>query len=160
GPRRYRNGIALAIPDRQQFDQARHSMRMWMAAEELLRRRTYYGFTEEQADELQEKLDNARRDAVTAIGRAYREAVVPAKALGGDAPYALETADLRSRTASGRSLHERVVDALSNQVFGSVTVDKLLALAGLGPARIAVSCRDLVDWFYGLFDFTKLWSRR
>ena len=41
-----------------------------------------------------------------------------------------------------------------------MTVDKLLALAGVSPEKPAVVLSDLVDWFYSYFDFTKVWSRR
>ena len=53
-----------------------------------------------------------------------------------------------------------MTDALSHRVFRTVTVDKLLALAGLGAEKPAVILSDLVDWFYSYFDFTKVWSRR
>ena len=55
GPRRYRNGVALVLPDSGQFDQARQSTRSWLAAESLLRHKVKYGFTPEQCDELAEK---------------------------------------------------------------------------------------------------------
>jgi hypothetical protein len=57
-------------------------------------------------------------------------------------------------------LHERVEDALSQRVFGNVTTDKLIALAGFSPDKPAVTLGDLVDWFYSYLDFTKVWSRR
>jgi hypothetical protein len=41
-------------------------------------------------------------------------------------------------------------------VFNSITVDKLISLAGLGGDRPAVACSDLVDWFFTFFEFTKL----
>jgi hypothetical protein len=160
GPRRYQNALALVLPDGAQFDQARQATRSWLAAQSLLRQRTKYGFTPEQADELKEIAETSQRAAATAVSRSYATVVVPLKDRSGQAPYILESIDLRSLLTAGRSLHERVEDALSHRVFSTVTVDKLLALAGLGPEKPAVILSNLVDWFYSYFDFTKVWSRR
>jgi hypothetical protein len=94
------------------------------------------------------------------VGRAYARVVLPVKDRSGGQAYRLESIDLRNLLTAGRSLHERVVEALSQRVFGSITTDKLVALAGLGPDRPAVSCADLVDWFYSYFEFTKLWHHK
>jgi hypothetical protein len=160
GPRRYQNGLALVVPDGGQFDEARQATRSWLAAQSLLRQKTKYGFTPEQIEELKEKAEASERIASTAVGRGYASVVMPLKDRGGEAPYSLEIIDLRSLLTAGRSLHERVVDALSHRVFNTVTVDKLLALAALSPERSAVLLSGLVDSFYSYFDFTKVWSRR
>jgi hypothetical protein len=160
GPRRYHNGVALVLPDSGQFDEARQSTRTWRAAESLQRQKTKYSFTPEQCEELKDKEQSGRRNATAAVSRAYASVVVPVKARDGDAAYELDTIDLRSLLTAGRSLHERVEEALSHRVFGSVTVDKLLALARLGPEKPVVVLGELVDWFYSYFDFTKVWSRR
>src|SRR6266536_2378948 len=160
GPRRYQNALALVLPDGGQFDQARQATRSWLAAQSLLRQKTKYGFNPEQTDELKEKVETSQRTAATAVGRGYATVVVPLKDRSGQAAYSLEAVDLRSLLTARQSLHERVQDALSHRVFSTVTVDKLLALAGLGPEKPAVVLSDLVDWFYSYFDFTKVWSRR
>ena len=160
GPRRYQNALALVVPDGGQFDQARQATRSWLAAQSLLRQKAKYGFTPEQADELKEKAETSQRAAATAVSRGYATVVVPLKDRSDQAPYSLESVDLRSLLTAGRSLHERVEDALSHRVFSTVTVDKLLALAGVGPEKPAVILSDLVDWFYSYFDFAKVWSRR
>jgi hypothetical protein len=160
GPRRYQNALALVVPDGAQFDQARQATRSWLAAQSLLRQKTKYGFTPEQADELKEKAETSQRTAATAVSRSYATVAVPLKDRSGHASYSLESIDLRSLLTAGRSLHERVEDALSHRVFSTVTVDKLLALAGVSPEKPAVVLSDLVDWFYSYFDFTKVWSRR
>ncbi|QKW20539.1 ATP-binding protein [Kitasatospora sp. NA04385] len=161
GTRRYRNGIAFVLPDASQFDRARHSTRLRLAADRLLTKSPKYGFSPEQIDELREKAGNARRDAAAALGMAYDTAVLPTRPRqDDDSPYILEHIDLRSMLAAGRALHERVVEALSQRVFSSVTASRLVALSGLGPDRPVVRCSDLVDWFYSYFDFTKLWNHR
>ncbi|MEE1786890.1 DUF499 domain-containing protein [Streptomyces sp. SP17BM10] len=161
GARRYRNGVAFVLPDNAQFDRARHAIRLRLAADKLLTKAAKYGFSPEQIDELREKSGNARRDASAALGMAYSAVAVPARPRAGDnAPYSLETFDLRTMLAAGRALHERVVEALSQRVFSSVTASKLVALSGLGPDRKIVRCSELVDWFYSYYEFTKLWKKQ
>ncbi|AWN29968.1 hypothetical protein DKG71_30770 [Streptomyces sp. NEAU-S7GS2] len=159
-PRRYRNGLALVLPDKGQFDLARHAVRLRLAAETLLAKARQYNFSPEQIEELREKAGNARRDGSAAISAAYSTVAIPTRSRAGDTPYVLESADLRTMLAAGRALHERVVEALSQRVFSSITPAKLVALAGLGPDRKAVTCGDLVDWFYSYYDFTKLWGKK
>ncbi|MER0483117.1 DUF499 domain-containing protein [Streptomyces sp. Edi2] len=159
-PRRYRNGLALVLPDKGQFDLARHAVRLRLAAETLLAKARQYNFGPEQIEELREKAGNARRDGSAAISAAYSTVTIPTRSRAGDTPYVLESADLRTMLAAGRALHERVVEALSQRVFSSITPAKLVALAGLGPDRKAVTCGDLVDWFYSYYDFTKLWGKK
>ena len=160
GPRRYQNAVALVLPDGAQFDQARQATRSCLAAQSLLRQKAKYGFSPEQADELKEKAGTSQRMAATAVGRGYAAVALPLKDRSGQAAYSLESIDLRSLLTAGRSLHERVEDALSHRVFGNVTVDKFLALTGLGPGKNVMVVSDLVDGFYSYFDFTKVWSRR
>ncbi|MFE2141607.1 DUF499 domain-containing protein [Streptomyces sp. NPDC059456] len=159
-PRRYRNGLALVVPDKSQFDLARHAIRLRLAADSLLAQARKYTFSPEQIDELRDKAGNARRDGSVAIGAAYSTVVIPTRSRTGDAPYVLEPSDLRTMLAAGRALHERVVEALSQRVFTSVTAARLVALAGLGPDRRVVTCADLVDWFYSYYEFTKLWDKK
>jgi hypothetical protein len=160
GPRRYSNGLALVLPDRGQFDQARQATRSWTAAQSLMTHKTKYGFSNEQVEELKEKVEASRRAMITAIGRSYSSVVLPVKSGAGESPYSLESTDLRSLITAGRSLHERVEGAISQRVFGNITVDKLLALSGLCTAKPIVVVGDLVDWFYSYFEFTKIWSRK
>lgn len=161
GPRRDLNGVALVLPGSGQFDQARQSTRSWLAAQSLLRQKEKYGFSPEQCDELTEKATAGRRSAATAaVSRAYASVALPVKNRSGAAAYELESIDLRSPLTAGRSLHERVQEALAHRVFSTVTVDKLPSLAGLGAEKPLVPLADLVDWFYSYFEFTKVWSRR
>lgn len=154
--RTYQNAVGFALPDVAQFDRARDAARTRLAAKSLLDHRARYGFGAEQVEELKEKLEAATRDLQAAVKRSYSHAALPVRAPSGDKPYVMEEVDLRSLLAVGSSLHERTMEALSHRVFNSITVDKLISLAGLGGDRPAVACSDLVDWFFTFFEFTKL----
>lgn len=156
GRRSYRNALALVVPDAAQFDRARAAARTAKAAESLLGRRSSLGLTREQADELTDKAGSARRDLATAISRSYGRVALPVKSTAAGSAYTMEELELGTLVGAGRGLHARVLEATSHRVFGSVTVDRLLSLVGLGPERPFVALSDVVDGFFSYFDFTKL----
>jgi hypothetical protein len=160
GRRAYRNGIAFALPDTGQFDRARAAARIRLALDSLLDRKAAHGFTAEQETELRDRLAGARRELSGSAQHAYSRAALPVRrnGEGGTDAYEIEEADLRSLLSAGRSLHDRVLEALSNRVFSSITVDRLIGLSRLGAERPFVRCTDLVDWFYSFFEFVKLSS--
>jgi hypothetical protein len=159
GPRAYRNGLALVLPDRGQLDRARAAARTRLAIQSLTSRQR---FTPEQLEELQEKRTAADRDLGGAVQHAYTRAVVPVERTQqtpAHLAYELEEVDLRPLLTAGRRLADRVLEALSHRVFDEVTADRLIDLAGLGPKRPFVRCSELVDWFFSVFEFVKLKDR-
>jgi len=159
GPRAYRNGLALVLPDPSQFDRARAAARIRLAIQSLTSRQR---FLPEQLEELRERQAAADRDLEGAVRHAYARAVIPVgrtETTPSDLPYELEEVDLRPLLTAGRRLADRVMEALSHRVFEKVTVDRLIALAGLGPERPFVRCSELVDWCFSIFEFTKLKDR-
>lgn len=158
GKRAYANALALVVPDGAAFDRARAAARQALAASSLLRQRAKYGFVAEQLDELTDKETSARRDLSAALDSAYARVVLPVRASRGERPWALEEVDLRSLLTAGRSLYERVMEALAHRVFRTVTVDKLVSLAGLGPDRRLIRVGELVRAFFSYFEFTKVTS--
>jgi len=156
--RSYCNAIGLVLPDSSQFDRARANARLLLAAGSLLGNKAKYGFSTEQVEELKEKQEGARRDLAATLARAYNQVLVPVKATDGPDPWRIDEIDLRSLLAAGASLDRRVRGALDYRVFDRITVDKLIALAGLGPDRSVVRCDQLVDWFFSYFEYTKLWT--
>jgi hypothetical protein len=158
GKRQHRNGIGIVIPDASQFDRARAAARLRLATEALLARRNAQGFRVEQVEELKEKSRNSENDLDATLGNSYARVVIPVRGAEGEGAYVLEEIDLRSLLSHGRGLNDRVLEALSHRVFHNVTVDKLVALSGLGTEKPYVRCDDLVTWFFSYFDFTKLTS--
>jgi hypothetical protein len=156
--RAYRNGVGFVLPDAAQFDRTRSAARVRLACDGLLRRRSQMRFSDEQQEELREKAGAARRELQGAISHAYSRAVVPVE--GTDkAPYVWDEADLRPLLAAGRTLHQRVLEALAHRVFATVNVDRLIDRTSLGRERRFVLASDLVDWFYTYFAFPKLVDR-
>ncbi len=158
GKRAFANALALVVPDGAAFDRARAAARQGLAASSFLRQKAKYGFVPEQVAELTDKESSARRDLAAALDSAYARVVLPVRASGGDRPWELEEVDLRSLLTAGRSLYERVMEALAHRVFRTVTVDKLVSLAGLGPDRPFIRVGELVRAFFSYFEFTKVTS--
>lgn len=156
--REFQNGVAFLIPDAAQFDRARAAARLRLACSDLLKRRAQMGFSSEQHEELKEKLAGSERDLNAAVGQAYARVSIPVKADRGDRPYAWQDEDLRGLLTAGRTLHQRVLEALSSKLFETVAIDRLLSLIGLAD-RGFVAGPDVVNSFYKFFDFVKLADR-
>lgn len=155
GNRKYKNGLAIALPREVSFDRARRATRQLMAIDRLIADKSRHGFNEEQVDELKERRGQADSDLDGALREAYDRVLLP-KGLSGQA-VDFDTVDLSTTLAVGRQLHDRVHEALENYVFGSLQPSKLKALARLAE-RTAAPCEDLVAGVYTHFEMPRLWS--
>ncbi|MDR7399689.1 MAG: hypothetical protein QN144_10330, partial [Armatimonadota bacterium] len=156
GPRRYKNGLGLAVPDTSSFESARQAARAVLAIESLLSQRSRHNFSPEQTAELKERLGGSERKLTSLVGDGYGKVVLP---LGVDekGELRLETVDLETVLGLGRGLHQRIHDALAHHVFETLTPARLASVAGLS-ARDVAWCERLAEDFYTFFEFPKLWS--
>ena len=155
-PRRFKNALALALPDRSTFDAARQAARTTLAVESLLSRTSRHNFSPEQVAELKDRAAGANSKLTSLMGQAYDRVVVPVGS-DGNAGIRFEEASLGTVLAAGRSLHERVREALGHQVFDRLTPARLAAIAKLNDQGV-VWCEKLADDFFAYFELTKLWS--
>jgi len=155
-PRKFKNALALALPDRSTFDAARQAARTTLAVESLLSRASRHNFSPEQTAELKERATAANRKLTSLMGQAYERIVLPVGS-NGNAGLQLDDISLGTVMAAGRQLHERVRDALSHQVFDRLTPARLAAVAKLNEHGVAY-CEKLADDFFAYFELTKLWS--
>jgi hypothetical protein len=155
-PRRFKNALALALPDRSTFDAARQAARTTLAVESLLSRTSQHNFSPEQTAELKERATAANHKLTSLMGHAYERVVVPVGS-NGDAGVSLDEVSLSTVLAAGRQLHERVRDALGHQVFDRLTPARLATVAKLNEQGAAY-CEKLADDFFAYFELTKLWS--
>jgi hypothetical protein len=68
-----------------------------------------------------------------------------------------ERVDLGIVLAAGRTLHERIHDALADKVFDSLTARRLVTLSHLAEREV-VRCDTLAQSFFSYYQYTKLWS--
>lgn len=155
GNRKYKNGLAIALPREANFDRARRACRQVMAIDRLIGDKSRHGFNEEQIDELKERRSQADSDLGGALREAYDRVLLPTGLSGQAVDF--DSVDLSTTLAVGRQLHDRVREALSNHVFDSLQPSKLKALAQLSE-RAATPCEELVAGIYTHFDMPRLWS--
>lgn len=155
GNRKYKNGLAIALPREASFDRARRATRQVIAIDRLIADKSRHGFDGQQIEELKERRAQAQSDLEGALREAYGQVLLP-KGLRGQS-VEFESIDLSTTLAVGRQLHDRVREALANYVFDTLQPSKLKAIANL-PEREAAPCEELVANVYTHFEMPRLWS--
>jgi hypothetical protein len=155
GNRKYKNGLAIALPREANFDRARRATRQVMAIDRLIADKSRHGFDDQQIEELKERRGQAQSDLDGALREAYGQVLLP-KGLSGQS-VDFDTVDLSTTLAVGRQLHDRVRESLENYVFDTLQPSKLKAIAGLSE-RDVVPCEELVAGVYTHFEMPRLWS--
>jgi hypothetical protein len=158
--RDYKNALAFAVPTLSAIDRARTGARNVLALAALTDdvRAGRVIIEREQRDDLAERVSSAGVELEGAVDSLYQRLLVPVIDRSADAPFTLRSVDLRAQLATGRDLHQRLLDGLRKQVFDSITPARLVTLAGLGVDRRWLSCEELVSWFFTYLDFPKLLS--
>jgi hypothetical protein len=155
-PRKYKNGLALVVAAGPTVDAAREAGRTLNAVSALLGQAARHQFSPEQKDELKERAAEAERALTTSIGQMYERILLPV-GIDGPGGVRFETVELGTVLSAGRSIHERVRDALNLHVFDALKPKRLLALTKLAE-RAAVRCDALIESFFSYYEFTKLWG--
>lgn len=158
--REYKNALAFVVPNAIQMDKARTASRSIQAIAQLLKDKKKYKFTEEDSEELGIKQKNAETALNSALQRLYEEIILPIPNKDPEVanPLKLERIDLQSQLNTSHKLQERVLEALKNQVFDSVTVNKLVRLTGLSEEKPYIQGKELVAYFFKFPDYPKLLS--
>jgi hypothetical protein len=156
--RDFKNAIAFALPGAATLDRCRQAARLVLALEVLESdvKANRVTVQAEQRDDLSERRKASAAELEAATDALYQKVLVPVADRQGGQPYKLEVVDLRAQLTAGRELHQRIVDGLRKYVFDSVTPARIVTLTKLGAGRQAVSCSDLVEWFFSYLDFPKL----
>jgi hypothetical protein len=156
GPRSYRNALAFALPSSASFDSARSAARQQLAVESLLGRKSKLNLSGEQRDELRERQRATTSELAAALGQAYEKVAVP-QGVGEGNRVDFDELDLGTVLGAGRTLHERVRDALDAAVFDSLEPSRVALIAKLGENDFAW-CEELAGRAYRFFELPKLWS--
>jgi len=162
-PRRYRNGLGLAIPERAQVEALRRATRYLKAIERVRTKRQALNLTTAQMQQLKdrESTEQTARDA--ALRSLYETVWLPAAGEAGR--LEIEEITLAGRPLQARGLHERLIALLTvvlpPRLFSSVTPEKIVELMRLGAGEghpLAVSTEQIVESFYGVPGFPRLES--
>lgn len=155
-PRAHRNGIGLVTPMAVAADGARAAARSALAVESLLSHSSRHQFGPEQKAELKDRATDAAKTLSTQASQLYDTVLLPTD-VDADGAVTFDKVDLSTVMSAGRTLSERVRDALAHHVFDSVTPARLVKLSRLGDRQV-VPCSELAGGFFRYFAFTKLWD--
>jgi hypothetical protein len=167
-PRKYRNGLALAIPAAEQIEILRRSVRYLLAIEHVREKARQLNLTEEQKSQLREREHTETAAAESGLLKLYAEVwlpkvtsdgiVIDVAAVGGR-PLQI-TLDEKKRAR----VHDRVMELLvdvQRRVFETVSPGKIVELFKLGegnPPTLGIKTADVVDGFYSFLGFPRLTS--
>ena len=156
--RKYKNGLALAIPNRDQLDQARQLARNILAVDAMMSARTRYNLSPDQVEGLRARMTDLTGKMQAALRAIYALVALPIEGSANSDPMDITWIDLKAQPLSGETVQERVLDALRHWVFDRVTPAKLVTLTKLGQAegRTTLDCATLVGYCFSYMTFPKL----
>jgi hypothetical protein len=167
-PRKYRNGLALAVPDRNQVGPLRRAVRYLIAIEQVNKKAREHNLTDEQKKQLKERGDTEKAAVESAYLKLYTEVWLPKIENGG---IEIETVSPGGRplqtTLNDKKqakIHERVMELLTiiqPKLFDKLNPGKIVNLFKLGegePPILGKKTNELVDGFYSFPGYTRLTS--
>jgi len=168
-PRKFRNGLGLAIPSDDQIEVLRRSVRYLLAIEQVKAKAKQLNLTDEQKSQLRERESTEKAAAESALLRLYVEVWLPRAEAGG---IAIDTVAVGGRplqtTLNDKkeaAVHDRVMELIAvvnKRVFGSLAPTKIVELFRLGegkPPRLGMRLSEVVEGFYSFLGFTRLTSQ-
>ncbi|MEX2167741.1 MAG: DUF499 domain-containing protein [Pirellulales bacterium] len=155
-PRKFRNGIGLAIPDKKQIEPLRRAVRYLMAVEKVESKKIQHKLTKDQVQQLKERRQTEEAAAEGAMRNLYTEIWLPRVE---DGELAIEPIEKKGRSLQATGVHEQSMELLTSLgrkwVHTSVTPQKLADRVRLGqelepgqPPRPGVKVSEVVEAFY------------
>ena len=166
-PRSYRNGLGLAVPERDQVEPLRRAMRYLKAIERVRSKRKSFNLTTAQMQQLKEREQTENTKFEAAMRNLYQSVWLPVMGEKAAEILALEIekVSLAGRPLRSQGLHERLMELLTEvpppRLFRTVTPEKIVELMRLGQGEkpvIAVGTDQIVGAFYGALDFIRVES--
>ena len=167
-PRKYRNGLGLAIPAAEQIEILRRSVRYLLAIEHVREKARQLNLTDEQKAQLREREHTETAAAESGLLKLYAEVwlsrvtsdgiVIDVAAVGG------RPLQITLNEKKQARVHDRVMELLvdvQRRVFETVSPGKIIELFKLGegnPPTLGIKTADVVDGFYSFLGFPRLVS--
>ncbi len=160
-PRRYRNGIALAIPEKKQLEPLRRAVRYLMAIERVEAKKSQHRLSKDQTDQLKERKRTEDTALESALRGLYPAVWLPRVGDGG--ALDLEKIEVGGRPLQATGVHERIMELLTAagtpKLHGTVHPRKVAERVKLGESvepgeapRLGVSTRDVRDAFFAFLE--------
>ncbi|MBI3951052.1 MAG: ATP-binding protein [Acidobacteria bacterium] len=155
-PRRYRNGMGLAIPDKKPLESLRRAVRYLLAIERVDAKKEKLRLTKDQVDQLKERRRTEEAAAESAFRELYTAVWLP-RVEGGE--IVIEKIEKGGKPLQATGIHERVMELLASQgapkLHSSLHPRKIAERLKLGevtsegePARLGVKAAEIVEAFY------------
>lgn len=159
-PRQYRNGVALAVPERKVIENLRRAVRYLMAVHKVEEKKRQHKLTKDQEDQLKERKRTEEAAAETAFRQLHPAVWLP-RIVGG--ALDLEKIEVGGRPLQATGVHERVMELLTTvgtpKIHGNLHPKKIVERVKLGEAlavgeapRQGVSTKDVRDAFFSFLE--------
>ena len=168
-PRKYRNGLGVAIPSGDQIEVLRRSVRYLMAVEQVKAKAKQLNLTDEQKSQLREREFTEKAAAESAFLKLYTEVWLPRAEAGGIAIDVVSVGGRPLQTTLNdkreAAIHERVMELVTHvqpRIFSSLVPAKIIELFKLevsDPLRSGIRLSNVVEGFYSFLGFTRLTSQ-
>jgi len=149
-PRKFRNGISLAIPDKKQIESLRRAVRYLLAVERVESKKNQLRLTKDQLDQLKERR-RTEDGAAESVFRALYSSVWLPRVENGE--IMIEAVEVGGRPLQATGVHERIMELLTKvgtpKVHSTVTSSKVAERVRLGESPIlCVATSDVLEAFY------------
>jgi hypothetical protein len=160
-PREYRNGVALAIPDKKPLELLRRAVRYLMAIDRVDSKKSQHRLTKDQNDQLKERRRTEEAAAESAFRQLYPSVWLSRVGTGG--VLDLEKIEIGGRPLQATGVHERVMELLTvvgtKKVHTTLKAPKIVLRMKLGesvsagePARMGITTSEVLDAFFAFLD--------
>ena len=155
-PRRFRNGLGLAIPDKKQIEALRRAVRYLLAIDRVEVKKQQLRLTKDQLDQLRERKRTEQAAAESCFRELYTAAWLPRVQ---DGELEIEKVERGGRPLQATGVHERIMELLTSvgtpRIHGSVTPRKITERVRLGeslgegePPIIGIKASDVLESFF------------
>jgi hypothetical protein len=165
-PRRYRNGLGLAIPNKTEIESLRRAVRYLLAIGRVEDKKGQHRLTKDQLEQLKERRKTEEAAAESALRSLYSSVWLPRVEKG---EIEIEKVEKGGRPLQATGVHERVMELLTaippKRVFGSVKPTKIKERVKLGelgvegrPPVLGIKVSDVRDAFFEILEPPRLES--
>jgi len=155
-PRRFRNGLGLAIPEKRQIEALRRAVRYLLAIERVETKKQQLRLTKDQLDQLKERRRTEQAAAESCFRELYTAVWLPRVESG---ELAIEKVERGGKPLQATGVHERIMELLTSmgmqRIHGTVTPRKIAERVKLGeslsegePAAMGIKVSDVIESFF------------
>jgi len=155
-PRRFRNGLGLAIPDKKQIEALRRAVRYLLAIDRVEAKKQQLRLTKDQLEQLRERKRTEQAAAESCFRELYTAVWLPRVQ---DGELEIEKVERGGRPLQATGIHERIMELLTSvgtpRIHGSVTPRKIAERVRLGerlcegePPLMGIKTSDVLESFF------------